>query len=306
MAIRKCRECGKPVSSKARNCPNCGVKIRRSFGLATLGCFTFLVLAFCGGMLGFVAGISNDMNPALDQARTENLDSRSIAETEKKKDTAEIEDEPIPETIEQEETIPGLTAVDVHGNFTNKGFKLTTEHRPAFSFEGGSYPEETVWSCTEETSAHQTLVEVFGASPTQITSVSVTYSNYSRGSTNQGCKDVFGNVASIHYHGSQPKIARVWVKKNIGKNAKRTIGGVNFELFANAPRSRMLVIQPVTGKERMNVEIETDPEIRASKKLKLAKLLLKKKESAGKRWLQEIIDEFPGTAAAKEAEELLE
>jgi hypothetical protein len=40
MALKNCKECGHQISSKAKTCPNCGAKIRRT------SLFTWLVFAF--------------------------------------------------------------------------------------------------------------------------------------------------------------------------------------------------------------------------------------------------------------------
>ncbi|HTB63337.1 MAG TPA: zinc ribbon domain-containing protein [Opitutales bacterium] len=45
MALTTCKECGKPVSSKAEKCPNCGVTIK----VKTSGCaWLFLILVILG------------------------------------------------------------------------------------------------------------------------------------------------------------------------------------------------------------------------------------------------------------------
>jgi len=43
MALKKCKECGKPISNKANKCPNCGVPIKKSSGGSLLTIFFVLL-----------------------------------------------------------------------------------------------------------------------------------------------------------------------------------------------------------------------------------------------------------------------
>ncbi|UYW02079.1 hypothetical protein K5I29_04040 [Flavobacterium agricola] len=47
MALIKCKECNNEVSSKAKNCPSCGVKIKKNSGCLGWG-LAILVLIFIG------------------------------------------------------------------------------------------------------------------------------------------------------------------------------------------------------------------------------------------------------------------
>jgi len=51
MAMIKCKECGKEVSSKAESCPNCGVVIKEK--PTFYGCVTLIV----GGILIIIIAI---------------------------------------------------------------------------------------------------------------------------------------------------------------------------------------------------------------------------------------------------------
>lgn len=51
MAIKKCKECGHDVSSKAKNCPNCGAKLK-SDGIGASGFLVLLILGFAA--IGFL------------------------------------------------------------------------------------------------------------------------------------------------------------------------------------------------------------------------------------------------------------
>lgn len=60
--------------------------------------------------------------------------------------------------------------------------------------------------------------------------------------------------------------------------------------------------------ESPRIQDGVDPELerRAQSKLTLAKKLLRRDRIGADRWLQEVVDEFRGTEAAKEAKEILE
>jgi hypothetical protein len=135
--------------------------------------------------------------------------------------------------------IPGLAAADVHANYTKLGFKLTRDFND---------PEQSIWNCVKETIGDDVKVDVFGASPTRITLVRMIYINNSGGDTDERGAQYLEYAATIRYDGSQPEKARTWVKRNIGKDATTTIGGVSFELIAAAPRVRTLLMQPVGDK----------------------------------------------------------
>ena len=45
MAMIRCKECGRPISNKAKNCPNCGAPVTRGSGCGTL-IITFLIILF--------------------------------------------------------------------------------------------------------------------------------------------------------------------------------------------------------------------------------------------------------------------
>ncbi len=42
MAIKKCKECGKGVSTKATACPNCGARITSGFSILRVLSFSFI------------------------------------------------------------------------------------------------------------------------------------------------------------------------------------------------------------------------------------------------------------------------
>ncbi len=63
MAMKKCKECGKDVSSKATACPNCGAVLKET------GCLTYIVLFFAifivlGIIGGALSGNSSSKHPS--------------------------------------------------------------------------------------------------------------------------------------------------------------------------------------------------------------------------------------------------
>jgi len=49
MALTKCKECGKEVSTKAKECPSCGAPVKSS---SSVGCLTIIAIIFVIGMIG--------------------------------------------------------------------------------------------------------------------------------------------------------------------------------------------------------------------------------------------------------------
>lgn len=48
MALKKCKECGKEVSTKADSCPNCGAKAKKQIGCLQSIFWIFIVLMLIG------------------------------------------------------------------------------------------------------------------------------------------------------------------------------------------------------------------------------------------------------------------
>jgi hypothetical protein len=207
--------------------------------------------------------------------------------------------------------IPGLSPAEICSKFTGMGFGLREE-----VFDRG----DQVWQGTlgdSPQSLEDKNVTIYGVAPDGVISVTTYYVNTSgddsRRATNAGCRPFFADVARISYEGSQPNEAKAWVTKNLGKNVTKEFGGVTFELIANpdSVRSRVLLIT-VEGDDgdHLNQQAEQDPAFRekkAASKVKMAKLLLNEKDnSVAKKRLQEIVDDYPETEGAKEAEGLLE
>ena len=131
--------------------------------------------------------------------------------------------------------IPGLAAVDVHGNLTDKGFTLEKEL--------SANPSR--WTCTETTSSYEYIAVAYGKMASQITKIDATVLNYSTKDTGEIAVDFIGYIATLPYDGSSPAQAREWVKNNINNSTTTIIGTVKFEIFANSARSRILTMTPI-------------------------------------------------------------
>jgi len=140
------------------------------------------------------------------------------------------------ETKENVATIPGIVAVDVHGNFTDIGFELTKDIKTTRSS----------WTVTDETTEHDFTVVIYGT-PSEVFEIEATALNFSSKDTGEVTKAFLGYVATIPYDGSSPIEAKKWVESNINTSAETTFGSVELEIVANpdSPRARILMISPV-------------------------------------------------------------
>jgi hypothetical protein len=129
----------------------------------------------------------------------------------------------IPVTIngEKVKVIPGLTAVDVHGNLTNKGFQL----------EKVLDEEPNKWICTDNGLGYKSSVIASGKNSTEITSVVAEFVGDSN-SLETG-KEFLGYVGSIPYKNSDPANAKAWVMAHILIGGITKIGDVTFEVNSN-------------------------------------------------------------------------
>lgn len=57
MALKKCKECGNTISSKAVNCPSCGAQLKKKTHISCLGAIFVLIVIAIAGM-----SISNSLN----------------------------------------------------------------------------------------------------------------------------------------------------------------------------------------------------------------------------------------------------
>lgn len=136
------------------------------------------------------------------------------------------------QSTNNDRAIPGLAAVDVHGNLTSRGFTLQTYYSDI----------QSEWKCTRKASNCDYSVEAFGSSPTEITSVVATINNFSNRSTRALASEFLGFLASLPYDGATPVEAKNWVQANVDRKAKKQFGPVVFETINYARWGRMLRI----------------------------------------------------------------
>jgi hypothetical protein len=129
-------------------------------------------------------------------------------------------------------TIPGLTAVDVYGNFDKIGFHTTKnlESKPS------------TWTSTNYELFKDYKVMATGNFPSEIFSVdgSVIYS----GSDDiaKECSAFFGYVASIPYKGANQQAAKDWATRNTASGGDTVISEVHFKLIASNEKNRIIKI----------------------------------------------------------------
>lgn len=88
MALKKCKECGNQVSTKADACPNCGARLKGKSG----GCFAELfklIGGLVGAIVGLVIAISLLSNGSEDRAPIQYLQSNCSELSESIPDVSE-------------------------------------------------------------------------------------------------------------------------------------------------------------------------------------------------------------------------
>lgn len=73
MALKKCKECGKEVSTKADKCPNCGAKVKSS-----IGCLGAIGIIFLIGMVGNMIGGTNNSSTTSTTSSYSKPDPKSV------------------------------------------------------------------------------------------------------------------------------------------------------------------------------------------------------------------------------------
>jgi hypothetical protein len=116
-------------------------------------------------------------------------------------------------------TIPGLQAVDVHGNFTINGFKLTTNLTA----------EPASWACRKEDLGASYSVTAFGRSADQITLVDAHVVSRPEKIVNVS-REFISYVASIPYKGANPEAASNWAVSKVKNGGDTIINGVTFKI----------------------------------------------------------------------------
>ena len=61
MALKKCKECGKEVSTKAKECPGCGAPIKQS-SAGAIGCLTLFILFVIAMIISKQSGSEREKN----------------------------------------------------------------------------------------------------------------------------------------------------------------------------------------------------------------------------------------------------
>jgi hypothetical protein len=132
------------------------------------------------------------------------------------------------------QTIPGMMPVDVYKNLEEKGFAVTKNF--------GSEQNDFVCKLEENGCSYTATVYTQAGSVSKVKVVTVMGLNLSAEevATDKMLKEFFGYMATLPYEGNDPTAARSWVESNLGQNAERNFGPVQFQLFANAPRARVL------------------------------------------------------------------
>ncbi len=186
-------------------------------GCAKTGCGCALLTAVGAAALLFL----------LSQAATQMPNAATVAQPQTQAGSESL-------GFESDKTvIPGLETVDIYLNLTNKGFTKTGPRKLV----------DMVETVCESKEAFSTLrVSIVGPTPGPVSYVVASGENSGTESTDAVVGEFFGYIATIPYDDATPEAAKQWVLTNINRNAKRRFGKVDFEITANAPRSRILTI----------------------------------------------------------------
>ena len=79
MALKKCKECGKEVSTKADSCPNCGAKVKQHIGCLQSMFYIFLALLF----IGYLASLASKEDYSSSRSSSSNSSSYSKPDPKK-------------------------------------------------------------------------------------------------------------------------------------------------------------------------------------------------------------------------------
>lgn len=138
----------------------------------------------------------------------------------------------------QTSIIPGIEATDVYLNLVDLGFSMKKDLRP----------DNCCWLCEKSNGTTEIDVEITGKSNMQIDSVQAVFYNYTfdESQTVELASDMMSYIATIPYDSSRPEEARAWVRNNLGRDARTTIGPVSFLLVStrNAPRVVCMYVYP--------------------------------------------------------------
>lgn len=133
----------------------------------------------------------------------------------------------------QEHYINNIDAATVYEPLKQNGFKIDKQFGSDAIFV----------NCDKVTSEFSENIRISGTSPSEISEIRASYTNYSNGDINELALPILKYIASLPYENANPEKAQEWVVKNISKNAKNDINGVAFETFNNK-NIRTLIVTP--------------------------------------------------------------
>ncbi|MCC2607336.1 zinc ribbon domain-containing protein [Planctobacterium marinum] len=84
MALLKCKECGKDVSSKAKSCPNCGAKPPKQTSFLTWLVTILIVIGFVGAFIG-ESSLTAEQRAARDEQVRLKREQEEVAKAEREK-----------------------------------------------------------------------------------------------------------------------------------------------------------------------------------------------------------------------------
>ncbi|MBV4357365.1 hypothetical protein [Pinibacter aurantiacus] len=138
-------------------------------------------------------------------------------------------------TSQTEVYIKNISAASLYQPLSEKGFSIDKQLGDHVMFV----------DCDKTTAISSEHVRISGDAPEKIVEIRASFTNTSTTKTDEAAKQFLGFIATLPYENAAPDQARSWIEGNISKNAKTTINGVNFEMFANLKNIRTLLITPV-------------------------------------------------------------
>ena len=139
MALRKCKECGHYVSSKAKKCPNCGAPIKKRIGCISLigiAFIVFIVLIVIGQMLYDESDFNKAEQPSNSIEKTEKTKESTESQVAKKK-----EDDKLRKELEVEASLKKIEPyiASLRNNGTLKKFDVESNE---------AYVDPVIWHAT--------------------------------------------------------------------------------------------------------------------------------------------------------------
>ena len=122
MALKKCKECGNEVSTKAEKCPHCGAKVKSG-----IGCIGLIGVVFLIGMFGSFLGESNKTN------------TNSSSSTSKVKEPAKAK---TPEELRKERIKKGFSAWDGSHRELEKIIKISMNDPNSYEHVETTYSDK--------------------------------------------------------------------------------------------------------------------------------------------------------------------